>query len=118
MIISESIKSNRLAYIGFILPYIAILVISVFVYLVSHKTIDLKWKTFIGAVALFVPLGVSLLGAVLVGVNTVKHDKIIKSRKATIHGFIFSFFWTAVFHFFITMYFFMQIVYVYAGMEH
>jgi hypothetical protein len=65
-----------------------------------------------------VPLATAFIDAILVGVAGLKKEKMQPRRKSPIHAFIFGFLWTTVFHFFITIYFFMQLVYLYAGFKH
>jgi succinate dehydrogenase hydrophobic anchor subunit len=71
----------------------------------------------IGAVALVLPVITAFIGALLVGIGTVKKDKLEALKKSLIHAFIFGFLWTALFHLFITLSFIMPVLYVYAGLK-
>jgi hypothetical protein len=106
---------RKLTIIGFALPYLVIIFIAVIITLAPGTT-DEKWSK-AGGIAFMLPFIAGLIGAFFVGIGSVEKEKIETKRKSLLHAFIFGFLWAAVFHFFITLYFFMLIVYMFAGME-
>jgi hypothetical protein len=117
MMIMKSISQpQKFTITGFALPYFVIILMAGII-ISQPGTADEK-TTSIGFVAFILPLIAAFIGAILVGIGSIKKEKIETKRKSLVHAFVFGFLWTAVFHFFITLYLFMQIVYVYAGLKH
>ena len=110
-------KENKFIVIGFSLPYIIIILVAIMIITLPNQTMDEIGER-AGWISLIAPLLASIIGAILVGVHSVNRERITKTGKSLIHAFIFGFLWTSVFHFFITIYLFMQIVYMYAGLRH
>jgi hypothetical protein len=115
MIIKGISQPRNLIISGFALPYIVIVCIGVIIISISGTPDEKVSKLgFIG----MLPLFAAFIGALLVGAAKLIKEKSEQQRKSLIHAFLFGFLWTAIFHFFITIYFFMQMVYVYAGLKH
>jgi hypothetical protein len=113
MKIKDISQPQKLTIAGLSLPY---LVISLMVVIIisGPRPVDDNWSS-VGVLAFVLPLISALVGAVLVGLGNVKKEKLEARRKFLVHAFIFGFLWTSIFHFFITIYFFMQIIYTYTG---
>lgn len=105
--------AKKLTIAGFVLPFAIIIAIGILIMLLPGKPEDNRNK--IGIIAILLPFMAAFLGAVLVGIGIVKREATEK-KKTRIHSFLFGFLWTAIFHFFITICFFMLIIYGYAGL--
>lgn len=116
MIMKGILQPKTLKITGFALPYLVI--ISIGVIIISVPGTPEQKAAKVGFVAGILPLITAFIGAILVGIASVKKEKLQARRKSLTHAFIFGFLWTAIFHFFITIYVFMQLVYVYAGLKH
>jgi len=112
--ITEKLRRNYLAVTGILLPYAAILLIVSVVSLLPYDTADKKWER-IGELAILLPLAASFFGTILIGVNSVIRDIQTGSERGRMNSFLFSFLWSAVFHYFVTIYFFMQTIYARFG---
>src|SRR4030043_892937 len=115
MKIKDISQPQKLTITGFALPYLVIIVIALIKFSQPGSIAD-KWSED-AFIAFLIPLITAFIGAILVGVGSVKKQITETKKKSLLHAFLFGFIWTAIFHFFITIYFFMQIVYVYAGWQ-
>jgi hypothetical protein len=115
MTIKTISQPRQLTIAGLTLPYFVIIMFTGIIILMPG-TADEKIAK-IGSVAFLVPLITAFVGAMLVGVGSVKKEKTEERGKSVINAFIFGFLWTGIFHFFITLYLFMMIVYSYAGLR-
>ncbi len=110
------LQPRKLTIIGFALPYLVIISIGVIIISISGTSEQKTAK--VGFIAGILPLITAFIGAILVGIGSVKKEKLQERRKSLTHVFVFGFLWTAIFHFFITIYVFMQLVFLYAGLKH
>ena len=116
MKIKDISQPQKLTITGFALPYLVIIVSALIITSQPGTTED-KWPKD-AFIAVVLPLITAFIGAILIGVGSVKKQITETKKKSLIHAFLFGFIWSAIFHFFITIYFFMQMVYVYAGWQH
>ncbi len=108
-------QPRQLTVTGLALPYLFIIIFAVII-AIMPGTADQKTNK-IGAVAFGLPFIAAAIGAILVGIGSAKEKKLKKEKMSFIHAFLFGFTWTALLHFFITLYLFMMIVYGYAGLN-
>jgi hypothetical protein len=116
MVMKGILQPKTLKITGFVPPYLVIISIGVIIISISGTPEQKAGK--IGFVGGILPLITAFIGAILVGIASVKKEKLQARRKSLIGVFIFGFLWTTIFHFFITIYVFMQLVFVYAGLKH
>ncbi len=117
MKIKDISQPLKLTLTGFALPYLVI-IISALMVISQPETTDVKWIK-AGLIPFVLPSITAFIGALLVGVGSVKKQITKTGKKSLIQAFLFGFVWTGIFHFFITMYIFMQIVYTsLGGMKH
>lgn len=100
---------------GIALPYLVIIIFAGIIITMPGTADDKTEK--ITSISFAVPFIAATVGAILVGIGSLQKEKLENKRKSLIHAFLFGFIWTAIFHFFITLYFFMMIVYSYAGLK-
>jgi hypothetical protein len=100
------LRPRKLTIIGFALPYLVIISIAVIIFSLSGTASEKAAK--IGLIGSILPLSTAFIGAILVGIGCVKKEKLKVQQKSLVHAFLFGFLWIAIFHYFITIYIFMQ----------
>ena len=115
MIMNGKLQPRQLTITGLALPYLVITIFAGIIMTVPGTAYDKSGK--IATISFVVPFIAAIVGAILVGISRLQKEKLEKKRKSLIHAFLFGAIWTAIFHFFITLYLFMMIVYSYAGLR-
>jgi hypothetical protein len=115
MIMNGKLQPRQFTIAGIALPYLVIVIFAGIIMTMpgtaDDKTNNIAWISFV------VPFIAAIIGALLVGVGSLQKEKLEKKRKSLIHAFLFGAIWTAIFHFFITLYWFLMIIYSYAGLK-
>jgi len=102
-------QPRQLTITGLALPYLVIATVVVII-LIAPGVIHSRSRAVYAIVAIALTFLTAIVGAVLVGIGSIKQDKLEAKRKSLIHAFLFGFVWTAIFHIFITIYFIMRFV--------
>lgn len=110
------LQPRQFTIAGIALPYLVIVIFAGIIMTMPPGTADDKTNK-IASLSFVVPFIAAIIGALLVGVGSLQKEKLEKKRKSLIHAFLFGAIWTAIFHIFITLYWFLIIIYSYAGLK-